>query len=140
WLPNWLWAYNYPHNILKQGIYIPGCDWGDYCYQLPVPVYPTPLYEFGGGLLLFVILWLLRKRIRVAGRLSGLYMILMGGGRLLVEGLRVNIDYYLGNFSFTQAELISVLMVTMGIALYIFAPFLNVNRSPPSHEYTKNNM
>ena len=38
-MPDWLWAYDYPHNVNMEGIPIPGCDWGDYCYHLPMMVY-----------------------------------------------------------------------------------------------------
>ena len=43
-LPNWLFAYPYPHNVIGAGIKIPNCA-GPYCSYLPVPVFPTPFYE-----------------------------------------------------------------------------------------------
>jgi len=43
-LPEWVWAYNYPHNILNQGIAIEGCT-GSHCYKLAQNVFPTPIYE-----------------------------------------------------------------------------------------------
>ncbi len=45
WLfPNWLWAFNYPHNILNQGMLIPNC-YGMYCRQLQNSVIPIAIYE-----------------------------------------------------------------------------------------------
>ncbi|RYF99392.1 MAG: diacylglyceryl transferase, partial [Chitinophagaceae bacterium] len=41
WLPNWMVAFPYPHNVLDDGIPIQGCE-GQYCHHLPIPVYPTP--------------------------------------------------------------------------------------------------
>jgi len=66
WLPDWMWSTSYPHNVLNEGIAIPGCEW-EYCQQLATPVYPTPIYEVIMALIIFGILWSLRKRIKVAG-------------------------------------------------------------------------
>src|SRR6185503_13802640 len=38
WLPDWLFAYSYPHNVINQGIAIPGCTDRSYCSQLPMTV------------------------------------------------------------------------------------------------------
>jgi len=129
WMPDWLWAYQYPHNILKQGVYMQGCDWGEYCYQLPAPVFPTPLYEFAGSFFFLAVLWMLRKRIKAAGRLTALYMMLMGAGRLLIEQMRVNISYSVWGLSITQAEFISILVIIIGAFLYIRAPHFAVNKN-----------
>lgn len=51
-LPDWTWAYNYPHNILNEGVLIPGCV-GDHCHQLAQPVFPTPIYETTNALIIF---------------------------------------------------------------------------------------
>src|SRR5690606_18154704 len=44
WLPDWAWAYTYPHNVNLEGQYIPGCA-DTFCTELVRPVYPTSLYE-----------------------------------------------------------------------------------------------
>ena len=77
WLPDWLWSYDYPHNILHKGIYMQHCTWDDYCNKLAVGVYPTPLYELIIGLLLFTVLMLIRKRLKLAGRISAFYLMFM---------------------------------------------------------------
>lgn len=115
WAPDWAWSYTYPHNVLDYGVPIEGCT-GKFCHVLPVGVYPTPLYEFLACLLLFAVLWFLRKRIRVAGVLFSIYLIMSGVERFLVEMIRVNSKYQVGGLSFTQAELISVLLVIAGVA------------------------
>ncbi len=117
WLPDWLWAYQYPHNVVNEGIPIPGCI-GQYCNQLPVPVYPTALYEIIVCLMLFFFLWFLRKRIKIAGQLSGIYLILNGTERFFIEKIRVNTKYENLPFQPTQAELISVFLIISGIILY----------------------
>ena len=67
WLPDWMWAYHYPHNVVGDGIPIPGCT-GPYCNQLPLPVYPTAFYEIMACLVLFGILWFIRKKIKIPGQ------------------------------------------------------------------------
>ncbi len=122
-LPNWLFAYNYPHNVVEAGSKIQGCE-GKFCSQLPVPAYPTPLYEVLMCTFLFFVLWALRKRIKLAGRLAALYLIFNGIERFLIEQIRVNVPYDQLPFQPTQAEIISILLVICGIILYVVAPKL----------------
>ena len=118
WLPDWAWSYNYPNNVLGEGIKIPGCV-GQYCNQLPHGVYPTPLYEIIMALLLFVVLWLMRKQIKTAGVITAIYLILNGLERFLIEKIRVNTVYHIGGFTPTQAELISSFLIIGGSIMLI---------------------
>lgn len=118
WLPDWMWAYTYPHNVVGEGVPIPGCV-GQYCNQLPAPVYPTALYEIIVCFLLFLVLWVLRKRIKVPGRIFGLYLVLNGIERFFIEKIRVNTKYEALPFQPTQAELIALLLVVAGTVLMI---------------------
>lgn len=118
WLPDWMWAYTYPHNVVGEGVPIPGCT-GPYCNQLPAPVYPTALYEIIACLILFVVLWFLRKRIKVPGRIFGLYLALNGLERFFIEKIRVNTKYEQLPFQPTQAELISLVLVIAGVVLMV---------------------
>jgi prolipoprotein diacylglyceryltransferase len=117
-LPDWLFAYPYPHNVVKEGIRIAGCE-GPYCSQLPIPVFPTPFYETLTCLVLFFILWSLRKRLTIPGTLFGIYLILNGVERFLVEKIRVNSKYDIFGFHPTQAELISFGLIISGILIYV---------------------
>ena len=114
-LPDWMWSYSYPHNVLNEGMLIPDCTW-DYCYQLTEPVYPTPIYETLMAFAIVGILWVLRKRIKPAGTLFFVYTILTGVERYFIERIRVNPDIDFLGMSATQAEYISVLLVVIGIA------------------------
>ncbi|MBI2275170.1 MAG: prolipoprotein diacylglyceryl transferase [Bacteroidetes bacterium] len=118
WLPDWMWAYTYPHNVVGEGVPIPGCV-GQYCNQLPAPVYPTALYEIIVCFLMFLVLWMLRKRIKVPGRIFGLYLVLNGIERFFIEKIRVNTKYEALPFQPTQAELIALLLVVAGTVLMI---------------------
>lgn len=116
-LPNWLFAYSYPHNVLSEGMRIPDCA-GQYCSQLPIPVFPTPFYETVVCLGLFFLLWSLRKRLRIPGTLFAVYLIVNGIERFFIEKIRVNTKYDIFGFHPTQAELISAALVITGGILY----------------------
>lgn len=119
WIPDFLWAYQYPHNVIGEGVPIKDCI-GNYCNQLPLPVYPTPLYEIIICLILFGVLWMLRKKIKVPGQLFSFYLIFNGVERFLIEKIRVNTTYDI-LFNPTQAELIAFILVLGGIALFIYS-------------------
>ncbi len=120
WLPTWMVAYHYPHNVINSGIPINGCTDDQYCRQLPIPVFPTPFYETIMGLILFTFLWLIRKRFTVPGTLFAVYLVVNGIERFFIEKIRVNTTYDLMGFHPTQAELISASLVIVGTGLYIY--------------------
>ncbi|HVW94867.1 MAG TPA: prolipoprotein diacylglyceryl transferase family protein [Mucilaginibacter sp.] len=118
WLPNWMWSFKFPHNVNNEGILIPG-DNTKYNHELPAPVYPTSFYECIVCILLFFFLWSIRDRIKTPGVMFGIYMILAGVERFFIELIRVNTKYHVFGIAFTQAELISIFMVSGGIALIL---------------------
>jgi len=118
WLPDWVWAYNYPHNVNDVGNPIPGCL-GKYCNQLAQPVYPTPFYETIICLILFLILWSLRKKLKIPGTLFAIYLMLNGIERFLIEKIRVNNRMNLLGLHPTQAEVISALLFLSGLAIFL---------------------
>ncbi|MCK4288197.1 MAG: prolipoprotein diacylglyceryl transferase [Bacteroidales bacterium] len=113
-LPDCLWAYDYPHNILNEGIPIEGCI-GDHCFKLAQPVFPTPVYETSICFILFLILWFIRKKLKVPGMLFSIYLILNGIERFFIEKIRVNETYNIFGKEITQAEIISVVFIIAGI-------------------------
>jgi phosphatidylglycerol---prolipoprotein diacylglyceryl transferase len=117
-LPTWMVAYTYPHNVNSMGAKLAGCDEKDHCSYLPVPVFPTPFYETIVCTLFFVLLILLRKRIKIPGALCAVYLVFTGIERFFVEKIRVNTKYHDLPFQPTQAELISISLIILGIALY----------------------
>ncbi|MFA5244125.1 MAG: prolipoprotein diacylglyceryl transferase family protein [Pedobacter sp.] len=120
WAPDWLWAFKYPHNVVNEGVPIPGCV-GAFCNELPMPVFPTPLYEVIMGLIIFGILWMLRHRIKAPGLMWSIYLIFNGAERFLIETIRVNSKYHAFGLGFTQAELISTILVLLGVAGIIWS-------------------
>lgn len=113
-LPDWAWAFKYPHNVLSEGVPIAGCV-GRHCMELPQAVFPTPLYESIMAILIFAFLWSIRKRIIQPGLMFSIYLILNGLERFFIEKIRVNTLYNVNGFQFTQAELISSILVFLGI-------------------------
>lgn len=101
WLPAWLWAQTYEHNIAGVLIAAPG-------------VYPTPLYETLMALACFGLLWALRRHAFQPGWLFSLYLVLAGAERFLIEQIRVNVQFHFHGMTFTQAELISVIYMGLG--------------------------
>lgn len=118
WLPDWMWSYNYPNNVNEAGVPIPGCV-GKYCNELNPPVYPTPLYEIIVCLLLFALLWSVRKKLKTPGTLFALYLMLNGIERFFVEKIRVNTRLNIFGFQPTQAEVISTLLFMAGLLIWI---------------------
>jgi len=127
WMPDELWSSVYAHNVIGEGVPIKDCV-GPYCNQLPMPVYPTALYEVIACLILFGVLWFLRTRIHIAGRLAALYLMLNGIERFTIEKIRVNTKYVDLPFQPTQAELISSLLFLGGVFLWWKAGKLNQNK------------
>ena len=127
-LPDWLFAFTYTHNVNREGIPLAHCTWDDYCTYLPLPVFPTPLYEVIMGLLLCLFLWRIRKKFHLAGRLFAVYLFVNGIERFLIEQIRVNTKYSFLGIHPTQAQLISFALIIAGIVLYWYAPRLNINK------------
>jgi prolipoprotein diacylglyceryltransferase len=113
-LPDWFWTYNYPNNVINEGVPINGCV-GNHCMVLPEPVFPTPLYESIACILLFAVLWSFRKRIMIPGMLFAIYLIMNGVERFLIEKIRVNTQYHIGSLDITQAEIISMVLFVLGV-------------------------
>jgi phosphatidylglycerol:prolipoprotein diacylglycerol transferase len=83
-------------------------------------VQPTPIYELLFSLVVFWILWQLGKHSRPVGWLTGLYLVLSGIGRFLVEFVRVNPKLYfhgtMSNAQVAAAASALVGLIVLGIA------------------------
>lgn len=118
WLPTWIIAYNFPHNVIGEGVSIKDCE-GQYCKQLPLPVFPTAFYETIMCLILTGILLVVRTKLDLPGTVLAVYLFLNGAERFFIEKIRVNTQYDIWGFHPTQAELISSLLMLSGIVLFI---------------------
>ncbi|HWA56771.1 MAG TPA: prolipoprotein diacylglyceryl transferase [Gemmatimonadales bacterium] len=96
-------------------------------FGIPVPpgtdpstvlaVHPTQLYEVVLMLGAFMLLWKLRKSDRPIGWLFGVYLLLAGVERFLIEFVRAKDDRFLGPLTLAQGtSLILVLIGTVVVA------------------------
>lgn len=80
-------------------------------------VHPTQLYETALMFLAFMVLWRWRRKAWGTGAIFGVYLMLAGVERFFVEIFRAKDDRFLAGF--TVAQLTSVLIVTVGAALFL---------------------
>jgi len=90
-------------------------------------VHPTPVYETVSMGLGALVLWRLRDRFP-AGVLFGLYLLLAGGERFLVEIVRRNDSVVAG---LTQPQLISLVLMSLGSAIVVVRR--GAPRAAPAH-------
>ncbi len=133
-LPDWLWAFDYPHNVIDDGIPIDSCT-VEHCNVLEKAVFPTPIYETTICTFLFGVLWFLRKRIHIPGILFSLFLIMNGIERFFIEKIRVNNKFDLLGIRVTQAEVISTVLVIIGlIGIWFFIKMYRKEKEEKSEE------
>lgn len=136
-LPDWMWSYTFPSNVNNAGQLIEGCSQAmynsvyqagmavevqcklacgvRYCHELPAGVYPTSIFEIIISLIGVGILWMFRKRIKIAGMMFAFYLIYNGIERFFIETIRVNERYDYFGLNWSQAQFISVGLIISGI-------------------------
>ncbi len=88
-----------------------------------VPRHPSQLYEaFGEGLLLFALLWIVSKRPRPSGFISGLFLMGYGVARFVVEYFREP-DAFLGlqALGLTRGQWYSLPLIVLGAFIVSWA-------------------
>lgn len=134
------------HGIGRIGCFFSGC-----CYGIPtdsvfgvqfshplskakplnVTLHPTQLYE---ALLIFsilVLLWQLKKRQKMRGRLIFIYIGVYGLGRSIIEFFRGDVERGLiAGGAVSQSQVISVVLIAS--ALFLFLKFKNHSTSSPN--------
>ena len=95
----------------------------------PVPptalVQPTPIYELLFSLAVFWLLWKLGERAKPVGWLTGLYLLLSGIGRFLVEFVRINPKLYFDK-TMSNAQVAAAVSALVGLAVLALAQKMNV--------------
>jgi phosphatidylglycerol:prolipoprotein diacylglycerol transferase len=82
-----------------------------------VSVHPTQLYEVVMGFVMFLVLWKLRDHKHAEGWLFGLWCVLAGVERFIVEFYRAKDDRFFGPF--TAAQMIG-LTIAIGGAIWMY--------------------
>jgi phosphatidylglycerol---prolipoprotein diacylglyceryl transferase len=91
--------------------------WADPQTGVPYPpgvrVHPTPIYEFLESVLIFTILWKLRKSY-APGTIAWLYLLLAGLARFVVEFWRINPTFAAG---LSEAQWFSLAIMLIGLTM-----------------------
>ena len=88
-------------------------------------VQPTPIYELLFSIAVFWLLWQLGKRARPVGWLTGLYLLLSGTGRFLVEFVRINPKLYF-HHTMSNAQVAAAASAIVGVAVLAMAQKMRV--------------
>ncbi len=81
-------------------------------------LHPTQLYEMVFNLIIFGVLWSVRKKIKTKGNLFLLYIMLYSTGRIFVEHFRADKLTYFNNVSAAQS--IGVIGIVAALILMLF--------------------
>lgn len=119
-LPDWMWSYDYPNNVINAGSKMVENCGGSHCHVLDVPVFPTSFYEASIMVVGFLIIWSIRKKINVPGVMFMIFLTFAGIERFLMEQIRINNKLDVLGFDITQAEIISSIMILLGTIGIIF--------------------
>lgn len=76
-----------------------------------IPVHPTQLYEIGLILIVFAVIWKLRKRVKPAGWLFSIYLILAGLERFSIEFLRNTTPSPIPGLSLAQVMAVAIIII-----------------------------
>jgi phosphatidylglycerol:prolipoprotein diacylglycerol transferase len=82
-----------------------------------VAVHPTQLYETVMGFIMFLVVWKLRKHSQREGWLFGVYCIVAGIERFIVEFFRAKDDTL--TLGLTTAQIIALTVFTIGLGLLV---------------------
>ena len=80
-----------------------------------ISVHPTQLYEVALGFVMFLILWRLRDHKHAEGWLFGVYCVLAGLERFIIEFFRAKDDRFFGPI--TMAQVIAICFVVAGLII-----------------------
>jgi phosphatidylglycerol:prolipoprotein diacylglycerol transferase len=89
----------------------------------PFPRHASQLYEaFLEGILLFVILWTVKPKIKIYGIISGLFVSLYGVFRFFVEFFREpdsQLGFYFGGI--TMGQILCFIMIASGMGIIFYS-------------------
>jgi phosphatidylglycerol:prolipoprotein diacylglycerol transferase len=126
-----------PSVALAQGFGRIGCFFAGCCYGIEtnssigiifhssgfapngVKLMPTQLISAAGDFLIFGLLVLYSRKPRAGGKVGGLYMILYGAGRFILEYFRGDLRGSVGTLSTSQ--FISLFILALGLVVFFLA-------------------
>lgn len=124
------WGTDYSNGVVKPSLMFQGSDiaatFPNGIVPDNTPLHPTPIYEFLTMMLVFWLLWQIRKKEMPDGLLFSYYLVMAGTERLLVEFIRLNPRLLLG---LSEAQLIALGLITAGTAGIYY--YTKVNQQKP---------
>jgi len=115
------------HTIGRIGCLLRGCCFGKPT-TLPWAIYlegafrhPTQIYHIAHNFLIFIILWLIRKRIKVEGNLLLIYLLLYGIACFISEFFRDNPLFILG---LTGSQIFSILIFFASLIYLLYRYYI----------------
>jgi phosphatidylglycerol:prolipoprotein diacylglycerol transferase len=82
-----------------------------------IAVHPTQLYETALGFVMFAVLWRLRGHRHAEGWLFGVYCVLAGAERFVIEFFRAKDDRFFGPL--TAAQVIALAIAAVGVVVML---------------------
>lgn len=127
------WGTNYENGTVPPSIAFRGTEIAKSFPGGVVPdntlVHPTPIYEFLLMVIIFFILWKLRKKEWPDGKLFSVYLILAGLERFSIEFIRINPRIL---FGLSEAQIVAVLLIISGLyGFYYFTINKDLKRYEP---------
>ena len=116
-IPNTKATPNLIPDFLWSSQYVNGSGSGTNMLEANIFVWPTPIYETIMCLIIFGILWSIRKKIKIGGLLFSIYLILNGMERFFIEFIRVNEKLI---FNLTQGQVIAITLFLIGTILSLY--------------------
>jgi phosphatidylglycerol:prolipoprotein diacylglycerol transferase len=92
-------------------------------------VQPTPIYELLFSIALFWLLWVLGRKARPVGWITGVYLVCAGIGRFLVEFVRINPRIYF-HHTLSNAQVAAAMSILLGVVVIIAAQSRRVEWTP----------
>ena len=114
-LPDWIWSNQYIGAIHGQPYTdVNGNDFYEEGIDIIFAVFPTSVYETIICFICFLFLWFIRKKIKIAGLLFSIYLMLNGIERFFIEKIRVNPNVS-DSIQFTQAQIVGIILFIIGL-------------------------
>lgn len=104
------WGVTYPPDSF------PGLEFGH------VPIHPSQLYFALAGLVLFLVLWFVRKRITAAGQLFWIFVALFGITRVFLDFTRAyeeGTKLTFGGLVLTESQVMSLVMALFALLMIV---------------------
>ncbi|HSW60039.1 MAG TPA: prolipoprotein diacylglyceryl transferase family protein, partial [bacterium] len=89
--------------------------------EMPFPVFPAQLISFLANMVIFLFLWIfVRKRYKKDGSVFGIWMIMYGIFRFIIEIFRADDRGLFFNDLFSSSQIIAIISVIAGIFIIMF--------------------